>query len=909
MPRPDRRRIVPGTEPMEGKALLALTFTIDPGALGAPPMAEGETHQQAMDRLDATIDRAEAALADLVPIDGDARVAVVLQPAMQPIPEPVTPRPSIRFPRTGWRETNLNDIRQRTADGDDASTTMLIEIDPAFFSTAWIDPEAPSDANGGSDRVDFVTAALRGVLQGLAFNGAAEQTGDRFETEGDDNVPIGTPFDKLSGSNFRPGDAAAGNRFDGPRAHRIFGNSVPISTATRPLLVGDPSMDTPVYGYALDIPGDLMDEMLPVGQRLLPSDLDRAIVMDVGSRMADFQADATAMAEGSGPFSVRFIYGGPLPSDTGNAPPNDGTITFVIDAVGGSAMAVDDFGAPSMRTIAIAPGAEYDQIAFDLTLPIVDDTDLEPGETVDLVATSDNGTPDDASDDFEAARITLTILDDDDTTGPGATGITDVTPDPRRAPVDSLDVVFSEAIDPATFTVDDLRITRDGLDVPLTPAVTIERIDDATYRINGLTDPTRRRGSYEVAVELSGIADLAGNMGEGRIVEQFTNTSAAVSGDFDGDGKADLALYRYDAATSEGVFEIHRSTGGNRTDRVAGLTPDDVPVSGDFDGDGITDVAVVQPLAKLGGSATPNASVWIIVRSTDGDRLEVPFGAAGTLDRPAPADFDGDGITDIATFRANSDLVPGAAQWFILPSGPNPGFRSVNGAFAVLFGAAGGADLPAPADFDGDGRADIATFRPESDLAPGAAQWFILPSSTNDATFSRRLGAFPVTFGASGNADQPVVADYNGDGRADIASFRSVTDLPGGERWFLLPSVTSGGVGGGPGFGFDGGFPVVFGVDGDIAAVSDYDLDGSPDLTVYSPDSGDWTIHQSSDDSDVVVSFNPSGRDAVPVLAPLFFRLDIPEGLPPVNPPVPSASSYTPRQLRVLDDALEDGLA
>src|SRR5690606_32601782 len=217
------------------------------------------------------------------------------------------------------------------------------------------------------------------------------------------------------------------------------------------------------------------------------------------------------------------------------------------------------------------------------------------------------------------------------------------------------------------------------------------------------------------------------------------------------------------------------------------------------------------------------------------------FGAAGVLDRPAPADYDGDGITDLATFRASSDLVPGAAQWFILPSRPNPGFATRQGAFPVVFGAPGGADLPAPSDYDGDGRADIATFRPvptPQDEARGVrdvAQWSILPSGRNDATFSQARGAFPVVFGAAGNEDQPAVADYNGDGRDDIAAFRSETDLPGGERWFILPSA-----GGVPDFG--SGFPVAFGGQGQVAAVADYGGDGRPDLTAYDPVAGVWTI-------------------------------------------------------------------
>jgi hypothetical protein len=228
-----------------------------------------------------------------------------------------------------------------------------------------------------------------------------------------------------------------------------------------------------------------------------------------------------------------------------------------------------------------------------------------------------------------------------------------------------------------------------------------------------------------------------------------SNAAHPVPADYDGDGKADLS-----AKTDDGRWLIDYAAinGFGGWDWQSQTSPGIFvygnasahPVPADYDGDGKADLSVKTDDGR-----------WLIdyANNTFGSwdwQSQISPGVFVYGDvsaHPVPADYDGDGKADLSVKRDDG-------YWFI--DYAIDGFGGWNSPITGYSSYENALSLPIPADYDGDGKSDFA-------IKTDTGYWKI--DYANDG-----FGGFNAIFsGYSSNTAFPVPADYDGDGKADLS--------------------------------------------------------------------------------------------------------------------------------------------
>jgi hypothetical protein len=271
-------------------------------------------------------------------------------------------------------------------------------------------------------------------------------------------------------------------------------------------------------------------------------------------------------------------------------------------------------------------------------------------------------------------------------------------------------------------------------------------------------------GTGEIAVRRGFTDWYTLNVVTGQVTRQSLGGGAdfPTPGDFDGDGSVDAVSWGVPPLQVVGKFVGRLSATSfpevssyNHFVQSLGTTGDDARISADYDGDGITDFAVFRP-----GTGAGQQSVFFIVNSVDGVLRAKDFGL--DVDVPVIGNYGGDRKDDVAVYRTTTGT-------YFVSDGASSFRAQPWGTFAT--------DVVVPGDYDGDGITDFAIWRGRIDGTSGI--WFILESTT------QTLRAQQWGIGSTAGVDRPVPADYDGDGKTDLAVVRNADGVL---TWYILRS-------------------------------------------------------------------------------------------------------------------------
>ncbi len=263
--------------------------------------------------------------------------------------------------------------------------------------------------------------------------------------------------------------------------------------------------------------------------------------------------------------------------------------------------------------------------------------------------------------------------------------------------------------------------------------------------------------------------------------------------DFNGDGSHDLGIY--DTATGNWWGKDATADGRGRVlvrGRNWGGWATSVPVPGNYSGTATSAYELAVHDTRDGN--------WFI---NDGGSLpSAQWGGNGQV--PMPADYTGDGITDLGTYDPNT------GNWHVktlsgtvVVNGDNWGWQGTQ---------------PIAADFNGDGACDLAVYDPLT------YRWFIREA------ISRTIIASEVWWGYQGTI--PVALNIDADPEFELGAYDPnggrwhIADVPGTTSSNVIPDYAS--------WGFRGALPAPANYDGDTNNIWE--------VGVYDPSKANWYI-------------------------------------------------------------------
>ncbi|MGC2329378.1 MAG: VCBS repeat-containing protein [Candidatus Sulfotelmatobacter sp.] len=233
--------------------------------------------------------------------------------------------------------------------------------------------------------------------------------------------------------------------------------------------------------------------------------------------------------------------------------------------------------------------------------------------------------------------------------------------------------------------------------------------------------------------------------------DQYQYPGGATIADMNGDGHNDVVVVNTEAGDisiflgdGTGALEVQP-----RCYDVGGYAWNQ-PLVADFNGDGLLDVVESDDQYNLVYLQGYGDGTFRAAPSYD---LPNSFQAYGYTFSVAAGDFNGDGIPDVVVGEAQDNGSTGVVVYLSKGDGTfYPG---------VSYGNSSQMRFVAVADFNGDGKLDIAA----TDAQAGLVQIFL---GNGDGTFNL-AAAYPTDSGENPNPQNVVTGDFNHDGNIDLA--------------------------------------------------------------------------------------------------------------------------------------------
>ena len=360
------------------------------------------------------------------------------------------------------------------------------------------------------------------------------------------------------------------------------------------------------------------------------------------------------------------------------------------------------------------------------------------------------------------------------------------------------------------------------------------------------------------------VIDLAGNLSNPS--NSVGVAIASTVADYNGGPASDPALFARNTASNQLQWIVQTPAGSappwfgpsGAAFSVAGGSANAVPFAGDFDGDGVTDLAYYNM----------STATWTVYESSNYRVQGASTFSMGTPNASIPVvgDFDANGPSEEAVFTLNAQ---GLGVWSIA--------SILTGTRSFTFGQTG--DIPLAGDFDAIGYDEAAVYRPST------GQFLVLnPTNGQTETFSIP-GISTGVAGSSPSPDLsslvPVAGQYDNQTYFNqaIANHQTLPIFGHTEPAVFDPNT---GV-----FTILGPSNVVYTVSGfqsgDIPAPADYLGQGSDQVVVYRPSTGQFIEGTNSGQMTTLATLGGSGD--IPITAPLSYRLTDPPSNSPGNNP------------------------